>query len=93
MSHLEDKEIEYELISSQKDPDDDPSRCAIRSRFRIEGRRILIRSFALSRCTSTTYLTAHRVTDSAEHHSKHHVRAREDDMPSESKRKQEECYQ
>ena len=29
MSHLEDKEIEYELISSQRDPDDDPSCRAI----------------------------------------------------------------
>ena len=32
-------------------------------------------------------ITAHRVTDSAERRSKHHTRAREDDMPSESKKK------
>jgi len=32
-------------------------------------------------------ITAQRVTDSAERRSKHHIRAREDDMPSESKKK------
>ena len=36
---------------------------------------------------STTYPTAHRVTDSGEHRSKYHVRATEDDILSEIRRK------
>jgi len=36
---------------------------------------------------STTYATAHRVTDSGEHRSKYHVRATEDDILSEIRRK------
>jgi len=36
---------------------------------------------------STTYATANRVTDSGEHRSKYHVRATEDDILSEIRRK------